>query len=400
MAATAIPSNMPTATALSGDTPAATIPASSMPTATQTPKPARTFFPLGFMGPADEAMFPQVAAAGFNVVFEFRSIQEIGDAKDYLVQAEEAGLKVIQNMPSCRAFESGNPTCKEWNAQVWGGAEWAEFISGLATHDNLVAWFLPDEIDDPAAADRLYHLVKAYDPRQRPVFGNPGTFEFAKIARFPSFSDFLWMACYPEFYQEPRAIVTFGMKLDAMACQGTDTRWGAILQMFDTSEYGRKGGHPTTRELRADSYQAIIAGATGLWYFNYEMGRNLDGLWEAASTIAAEIIGPGGLEPVILSEAVPQTITRDVVSGPVYSPPAQGEVYDSIQTLQKERNGTHLFAVNIAESGVVAEFHNLPEQALAIEVLFEGRTIPVSGGSFQDSFAQDDVHIYRVVTGN
>ena len=52
MAATTRPSNMPTATVLSGDTPVVTIPASSMPTATQTPKPASTFFHLGFMGPA------------------------------------------------------------------------------------------------------------------------------------------------------------------------------------------------------------------------------------------------------------------------------------------------------------------------------------------------------------
>ena len=72
---------------------------------------------------------------------------------------------------------------------------------------------------------------------------------------------------------------------------------------------------------------------------------------------------------------------------------------ESIQMLQKEHNGTYLFAVNIAAAGVVVEFSNLPAGAVAVEVLFEDRRIPVSGDSFQDSFAQDDVHIYRVITG-
>jgi len=392
--ATVMPASTPAVTDIATATLTATDTATATPTATSTP-----FFPLGFMGPADETQFPHIAAAGFNVVFEFRSVQEIDEAEDYLNRAQAVGLKVIQNMPSCRAYESSNPVCEEWNAHVWSEAEWGEFISPLATHDNLVAWFLPDEIVNYAAAADLYRWVKAYDPHQRPVYGNPGTFELAKIARFPTFSDFQWAACYPEYYQEPRAIVTYGMKLDAMVSQGTDIRWGAILQFFDSAEFGRGGGHPTAHELRADSYQAIIAGATGLWYFSYDLGRDMDGLWEATVTIADEIIGLGGLDEVILSPAVPQKIVKTIVSGPSHSPPTQGEVYDSIQMLQKEHNGTYLFAVNIAADGVVVEFSNLPVEAVAVEVLFENRTIFVSDGSFQDSFAQDDVHIYHVITG-
>lgn len=350
------------------------------------------------MGPADEDLFPQIAAGGFNVVHEFRSVQEIEEAEDFLNRAEEAGLKVIQNMPSCRAFESYDPLCAEWNASVWSEAEWGRFISTLATHGNLVAWFLPDEITNYTSAASLYRWVKTYDPHQRPVYGNPGTFELAKIARFPTFSDFLWAACYPEYYREPRGIVTYGMRLDALVSQSTEIRWGAILQFFDSAEFGGSGGYPTAHKLRADSYQAIIGGATGLWYFSYEIGRDLPGLWEATATIADEINGSGGLAKVILSPAVPQTIAKTIVSGPGHSPAAQGEVYDSIQMLQKEHNGTYLFAVNIAADGVVAEFNNLPEEAVAVKVLFEDRTIPVSGGSFRDRFAQDDVHIYRVTT--
>lgn len=354
------------------------------------------FFPLGFMGPADEALFPQIAAAGFNVVHVFASAQEVGEAEEYLDRAQATGLKVIQNMPSCRAFKSENPTCREWNVQVWSEAEWGRFISTLATHDNLVAWFLPDEIADYGAACRLYEWVKRYDPRQRPVYANPGTFELKKVARLAACADMLWAACYPEYYREPRAIVTFGMRLDAEAGRQTNARWGAILQYFDSARFGRESGYPTARELRADSYQAIIGGAKGLWYFNYEMGRDLPGLYEALTTIADEIFGSGGLDEVILSPAMPQTISVSVVSGPGHSPRVQGQAYEAIQVLEKSHNGIYLLAVNIAGGAVVARFSNLPAGASMVEVLFEKRSIPVSAGSFQDRFAQDDVHIYHI----
>jgi len=364
-------------------------------------------FPLGLMGPSVDYDPPSlgteaekvadVAAGGFNAVFEFRSVQEIDEAEDYLNQAEALGLYVIQNMPSCRAYENNLPECLENPVDIWTEAEWAAFISTLSTHDNLVAWFLPDGIDDFTAAANLYEWVKEYDPQQRPVYGQPDTFEQSIVNQFPAFADFLWVCAYPEYFEEPRAIVTYVMRLDAEACRGTDTRWGAILQYFDSSEFGGDGGHPTARELRADSYQAIIGGAKGLWYFSYEMGRILDdNLWEAMSTVADEIIGAGGVEEVILAPDVPQGIQKRIISGPTQSSSVRGEVYDSIQFLQKwqEGEGTYLFAVNIATDTVVAEFSNLWAESDTVEVLFEGRTISITGDSFSDTFAQDDVHIY------
>jgi hypothetical protein len=359
------------------------------------------FFPLGFMGLSSVGSLPEkladVAAGGFNVVHTFRSVQEIGEAEDYLSQAEAVGLQVIQNMPSCRAFGSDNPVCDEFGADVWSEAEWGEFISALAIHDNLVAWFLPDEIRDYTAAANLYTWVHIYDPLDRPVFANPGTYRQSTLVLFPAFSDFVWTAAYPEYGGDPRAMVTYAMRQDADACRGTSVRWGAILQFFDSAEFGRSGGYPTAHELRADSYQAIIGGAKGLWYFNYEMGRTLDeDLWEAISTVADEIVGLGGLDEVTLSPEVPQTITKTIVSGPTQSPIVRGEVYDSIQTLQKRHEGIYLFAVNVATDTVRSEFGNLQTRSDTVEVLFEARTIAIENGSFSDSFAPNDVHVYFI----
>jgi len=373
---------------------------------------ATVSFPLGLMGPSGDTP-PQLGTLtqkladttshGFNIVYEFRGVQEISDAEDYLNKAQAAGLKVVQNMPVCRLYQPNRPICGQPPVPLWTEVEWANFISTLAAHNNLVAWYLPDEIDNFQAAANLYQWLHTYDPLDRPVYGNPGSFDQSVINLFPAFTEFLWAVSYPELSGEPRALTTHMMKLDANACRGTNTQWGAILQFFDSAhfpEYGRVG-HPTARQLRSDSYQAIIGGAKGLWYFNYEMGKGdgLDELWSEMITVTDEIIGSGGLVEVILAPDVPQGIITHIISGPAQSPPTQGQVYDSIQTLQKWRtgDGTYLFAVNIATDTVVAEFSNLWPATSTVQVLFEGRTRPISDklfGSFQDSFAPDDVHIY------
>ncbi len=360
-------------------------------------------FPIGFMGvyqgnPGGEA-FLKVADHGLNVVHEFRSIQEISEAERYLEAADAAGLSVIQNMPTCRAYRASDTICEQYDVDVWQEAEWAAFISTLARQENLLAWFLPDEIDDYAAAADLYQWIHRYDPQNRPVFANPGTYRQRIINKFPRFSDFLWISAYPDFREEPRALVTYAMRRDAAAVDAyqANIRWGAILQFFDSADFGRSGGYPTAHQIRCDSYQAIIGGATGLWYFNYALGQDLTELLMGIEKVADEIIGTGSLEEVILSPGVPQTITRTVLSGPTQSPVVQGEVYDSIQTLQKEHQGTYLFAVNIATDTVVAEFGNLPARTEGVEVLFESRAIPISDGTFRDTFNEADVHIYQVV---
>ena len=364
-------------------------------------------FPLGLMGPSVDNFPPSlgllsekladVSAGGFNAVYEFRSHQDISGAEDYLSQASAVRLQVIQNLPTCRAYENDLTECLNDPVDIWTEAEWATFISTLSTHDNLIAWYLPDEIRDLGAAANLYEWVHTYDPLDRPVYANPGTLEQAVVNQFPNFTDFLWVACYPEHYGEPRALVTYCMNVDAAATRGTDVKYGAILQYFDNSAFGQAPHHPTARELRADSYQAIIGGARGLWYFNYEMGRILDdNLWEAISAVANEIAGTGGLDDVILAPDVPQGIVKRIVSGPTQSPPVYGKIYDSIQTLQewREGDGTYLFAVNVATDTVRVEFSNLLAETDTVQVLFEPRTIPITDDHFSDTFVPDDVHIY------
>jgi uncharacterized repeat protein (TIGR01451 family) len=368
-----------------------------------------TYVPLGLMGPSgdsppelgtEQQKMYDIAAEGFNIVYEFRGVQEIAEAREYLNRARRAGLQVVQNMPLCRAYRADDAVCQQYPVSIWSEAQWARFIGALVPYDNLVAWYLPDEIDDYEVAARLFGYVREYDPRDRPVYANPGSFEQSDIDQFPAFSDFLWGVSYPELFDEPRVLTTHMMRMNANACQGTDTEWGAILQFFESTQFPQYGttGHPSARELRSDSYQSIIGGAKGLWYFNYEMGLEdeLNDLWNEMVTIRDEILGSGQLDQVILEPDVPQGVAKHIVSGPTQSPTTYGQVYDSIQYLQKWRDGvgTYLFAVNVATDTVQVEFRNLWAEADTVEVLFEDRSIPIVDDAFADTFAQDDVHIY------
>lgn len=336
----------------------------------------------------EQEQLGQAAHLGVNIVHPFAGLwSDLEFCETYLEQADAVGLQVVMDLLPCQAYGGG-----VWNETVCG-----HYISTLATHDNLIAWFLPDEINDVELAGRLYEWVQRYDPHQRPIYVNPGVFDLETIQRFPAVSDFLWGAWYPEYDQAPRAEVTYGTQLNALAAQGTSDRWGTIVQFFDNASVGQDSGYPTPAELRSDSYQSIIAGATGLWYYSYVNGHDLPDLLPAIETITGEIIGAGGLDEVILAPAVPQTITQTVLAGPTHSPPVpvQGQpTYEAIQTLQKEHGATYLFAVNIATDEVTVQFGNLAADLIEAHVLFEDRTIPISNGSFRDTFAPDAVHIY------
>ena len=168
-----------------------------------------------------------------------------------------------------------------------------------------------------------------------------------------------------------------------------------VPQFFDSSDFGRTGGHPTPHEARFDAYTALIAGAKGIVWFSYQNGVKLTELWEGLQEVAKELYELG---PVILSSDSPQTVSVSVISGPTQSPEHYGYVYDSIQILQKEEGGAYIFASNLATGTVIAEFTDLSSDVIAVDVMYEGRSIPVSNGSFRDSFAEADVHIYRALT--
>jgi hypothetical protein len=76
-------------------------------------------------------------------------------------------------------------------------------------------------------------------------------------------------------------------------------------------------------------------------------------------------------------------------------------VNGAVDTLTKWSNGAlYVFAGNQTAAGTSAQFSLPCVGDATVTVLDEGRTIPMSGGVFTDSFANDtSYHLYRVDGG-
>jgi hypothetical protein len=333
------------------------------------------FFPLGLYDVHPDE-FDKVKASGFNMVHQYDSSQSLADAKAYLEAAKTAGLKVRQNMPSRYLYANDE--------------FWVEWVTTLSAYDALAWWYLPEEPTNHAAIARLYRIVHQYDPQHRPAVTYFG--DISGLADWCDVVDIIMVGSYVEYHQVPRASMKAAIDAARKACPSRVVI--GVPQFFDGSVWGETPGHPTPHAARCDAYTALIAGAKGLDWYSYALGNGLTALWEELQEITHEL---NELNPVLLSPDATQTITVSVISGPATSPETDDHVYDSIQILQKGERGTYLFASNLATDTVVAEFRGLSPDVIAVEVLYEGRRIAVSDGSFRDSFAEAEVHIYRVV---
>jgi hypothetical protein len=350
-----------------------------------------SFFPFGFMSVESEniGQMDAVANTAANCIHSWDYQENSTSTRQYLSLAADHNLSVIQQLPG-----EGDPITDE--------NYWASYFPTLGEYDSLAAWYLPDEIPDfdPSLehARDLYEWAKKYDPLQRPIYGNAGTSNLQVIRNLVQYSDMIWAAAYPNYYGEPRVYVTWAMKDElAAATQGTGKSYGAILEFFDPKSWGQPGELSTPTEIRCDTYQALIAGAKGIWFYSWYRGTMVNGHEPTLNEIAKmadEIIGSGGLRDVFLSPEK-RTAQTSIVSGPSQSPRVEGKTFDSIQWTQRAFNGQeYLFTVNVATTDVTAQFSNLPIENGQTAVLFEERLLPISNGRITDTFKAYEVHIY------
>jgi hypothetical protein len=323
--------------------------------------------------------FAAVKSAGMDWVHQYDSIQSEGEAITYLQAAESAGLEVVQNMPA--------------DYLTYPEAFWADRIDALSPYDTLSVWYLPEEPTDHGSVEVLHDLVRLRDPDSRPA----GTY-FANLLALDGWCDvmdILFVGAYPEYSGEPRVSMMARLDIAQEACPGLPIV--GVPMLFDTN-YDGTGDYPTPHEARADAYTALIAGASGLQWYSYELGQNVPDLWQAVQDIVGEM---NSLEAVITEPDSSSPATVQILSGPVQSPETSGRSYDSIQFVQKENLGEqYLFVVNVAEDTVEARFSGLPGSAVHAVVLFEDRSVPITGGAFSDTFAAADVHVYKVTATN
>jgi len=161
-----------------------------------------------------------------------------------------------------------------------------------------------------------------------------------------------------------------------------------VLQTFDFQNQ-----FPTYAQMKMQAYKAIINGATGILWWGFVSQQGIEYEWYVVGShqpyldfkrISQEVMA---LEPLLIS--TPQEDLMSSVSDP------------SIEYLIKsDSTKIVVFASNFSDVAIGNVTFNLSSLArlssAPVEVYSEGRTVPINGSSFTDSFGANDVHVYEV----
>ncbi|GAA1575384.1 hypothetical protein GCM10009827_116560 [Dactylosporangium maewongense] len=252
-------------------------------------------------------------------------------------------------------------------------------------HPSLLGWYINDETpaDTEAATVRpRYTSVTDNDPNH-PTYSVDYRVWAGDDAQYVT--DAFGTDPYPIFGKPtdlPRRVFTH---TEATIRELPNTAIWPVIQLHNLGNYRHFGLRPPNLiEVRNMSWQAIVAGATGLLYYSrFDIEQDSTGvpyqiLLGNARTVVSQV---RELSPVILStERVPQIRVNDD---------------DWLRwTTRRHGNREYLFVVNLSKEPRSVTF-SAPGQRPA-QVLYEHRTIEKSRGKYTDSLDGLGVHLYQM----
>jgi len=279
----------------------------------------------------------------------------------------------------------------------------------------LKAWDQVDEPDDaqpkhgggygpcipPAKIVRRYDEMRAKDPT-RPVFLNfsqavanpkwPGrgscTGDYADYPRYIEGGDIISYDLYPVNNSLPLWWVAKGIdRLRAWARYKKP-----VYEWFETTRINSGDPHPTPDMVRSEVWLSLIHGAMGIGYFTYVFTPQFNEAALLDERAMARAVNQ--LDRQIASLA-PALNTPSVANGVTV---ASSNAELPIDTMLKRSEGdTYLFAAGARDAGSATVTFKLRGFTGTIvgRVLGEHREIVVRNGTFQDAFANYEVHLYR-----
>ena len=152
---------------------------------------------------------------------------ELARAAGWLAVAHLRGKMKVEVLPEKAETDAEAKTGQAANTEEAGGTanpvkpqerpmteqEAAAEIAGLASHENLAWWDLPEELrwwrpDEYDLVKNLSAWTRKYDPRQRPNFMYlPGHYGAAGVAKYVEYLDIIGAGTYTEYSHQPRAWV-------------------------------------------------------------------------------------------------------------------------------------------------------------------------------------------------
>ena len=355
----------------------------------------KPFFPIGiygvwkkpFNGNDFDRAFAGLKSAGFNTVQTYDS-KRGKEFSEFLDAAERHGFKVMAFPGASGSFKS----------------EMDELIEKERRRSCHLAWYLADDTsvgEIPIDLRNLHLKCHRLDPaRLTAQADGVGTGNLSKYAPYVDSTDVFLPEVYPvtsavpDGKEVPKVILDMKMIADDLAAHPGRRKsvWPIIQHFKGWNAWSR---FPTFDELRAMSYQALIHGANGIFWYTY-VGAETRGhgvtsspeRWREVSTVSKEI---ATIAPDLLCPDVSARPEAKVVSGPARD--ARG--FPSVSCRLKDSpRGLLLLAGNSSTNAVRARISVACDRGA--KVLFEsGRELPPAR-CLTDDFAPLAVHVYRL----
>ena len=339
----------------------------------------KPFFPLGVWRvggkktPAERMKL--IAAAGFNIArIESEDIDNVA----------AAGMLSIVHVISCLPKLNSEAQFKKWD----------KFYSGemrkIMNHPSCVGYY---NVDEPAWAGKLSApLVKAYeyirkiDPYRPIMLNEAPRGKIDDLRPYTYACDIYGVDIYP--IPAPNSHSDLDDKMMTSVGKYTDICREVVrdrkpvwmtLQAFAWGIFNKgKLIYPTHEQNRFMAYDAIVHGATGLFYWgiNWETGPEN---WEFVKELGRTIKELRSLSAVLVSKTI--------------KPAAMTSSHAKIAILHKLCNGKNYYIV-INESGDKFKTRLKGRFPSVLNVLFEKRKVESINNVITEKFLPYEVHIY------
>jgi hypothetical protein len=300
--------------------------------------------------------------------------------------------------------------------------------NSLAVADNppsFVAWAQPDEPDnaqpaagggygpciDPSVLQANYRQWTTADPT-RPVYLGLGqgvastdyvgrgscSGDTSMYPEYAKGADILCFDIYPMNEKRSNSDDPAAAGNLWYVAQGVDNLRGwvndekPVWNDIETTTIDAGNGTPTSQDITTEVWMSIVHGSMGIMYFCHiftpaEDDQGLLDTPTAKAAVAAVNAQITALAPVLNTQSLANgaTVTS---SNPANAP---------IDIMVKRYQGAlYIFAVAMRPVAATGTFKPRGVTTGTATVLGENRTIPISGGSFSDSFDSYAVHIYQL----
>lgn len=164
----------------------------------------------------------------------------------------------------------------------------------------------------------------------------------------------------------------------------------SVWAVIETTRISHDSDRPSPRQIRAEVWLAVIAGARGIVYFVHEFSHGFreDGIFrypdavDAVRRVNKEL---SSLAPVLNDEVGSELIMDETGSVPAL--------------LKSSGVDTYLFAASMSDQTVKVRLKIDTTHTSMAEVIGEGRSLRLFNGLLEDEFSGYDVHLYRLKAG-